>query len=93
MNVDVKIFYASVQEFSEQKAQTDFSRLEALVKERESLLKFIYERRKGEVPPEPTLNRIRQPIQIRHERRRHATSWGLIRRMIEAKKPVMERNT
>jgi hypothetical protein len=28
--------------------QTDFSRFEALVRKRESLLKFIYERRKGE---------------------------------------------
>jgi len=28
--------------------QTDFSRFEALVRKREYLLKFIYERRKGE---------------------------------------------
>jgi len=31
--------------------QTDFSRIEALVRKRESLLKFIYERRKGEGSP------------------------------------------
>jgi hypothetical protein len=31
-----------------QAGQTDFSRSEALVRKRESLLKFIYERRKGE---------------------------------------------
>jgi hypothetical protein len=30
--------------------QTDFSRFEALVRKRETLLKFIYERRKGEGP-------------------------------------------
>jgi hypothetical protein len=36
--------------------QTDFSRFEALVRKRESLLKLIYERRKGEGlgEPEPT---------------------------------------
>ncbi|MDH7512849.1 MAG: hypothetical protein QHH14_07885 [Clostridiales bacterium] len=37
---------------SEEQTKTNFSRLEALVRKRESLLKFIYERRKGEVPLE-----------------------------------------
>jgi hypothetical protein len=51
--------------------KTNFSRLEALVRKRESLLKFIYERRKGEVSLEPTSNgdlynnnRLRKPSSL-----------------------------
>jgi len=47
----VKEIYIPKRNFTccrERAPQTDFSRFEALVRKRESLLKFIYERRKGE---------------------------------------------